>query len=98
MSDGRVYAALVAFPQKHLNDGEELVLDLRPHWLYLAPATFFLLVAIVLGILAAVKVDGDAGTAASIAALVLLVVAAVLFFVYRYANWVTTISCSPPTG
>ena len=40
-----VYAALVAFPRKHLNDGEELVLDLRPHWVYLAPATFFLLVA-----------------------------------------------------
>ena len=77
------------FPQKHLNDGEEVVLDLRPHWVYLAPATFFLLVAIVVGILAAVKVDGDAGTAASIAALVLLV-AAVLYFVYRYVNWVTT--------
>ena len=72
-----------------LNDGEEVVLDLRPHWMYLAPATFFLLVAIVVGILAAVKVDGDAGTAASIAALV-LVVAAVLYFVYRYVNWVTT--------
>jgi uncharacterized membrane protein YdbT with pleckstrin-like domain len=79
----------VPFPQKHLNDGEEVVLDLRPHWVYLAPATFFLLVAIVVGILAAVKVDGDAGTAASIAALVLLV-AAVLYFVYRYVNWVTT--------
>jgi uncharacterized membrane protein YdbT with pleckstrin-like domain len=79
----------VPFPQKHLNDGEEVVLDLRPHWVYLAPATFFLLVAIVVGILAAVKVDGDAGTAASIAALVLLV-AAVVYFVYRYVNWVTT--------
>ena len=77
------------FPQKHLNDGEEVVLDLRPHWVYLAPATFFLLIAIVVGILAAVKVDGDAGTVASIAALVLLV-AAVLYFVYRYVNWVTT--------
>ena len=77
------------FPQKHLNDGEEVVLDLRPHWVYLAPATFFLLVAIVVGILAAVKVDGDAGTVASIAALVLLV-AAVLYFVYRYVIWVTT--------
>ena len=55
-------AAAVAFPQKHLNDGEEVVLDLRPHWVYLAPATFFLVVAIVLGILAAVMVDGDAGT------------------------------------
>ena len=42
-----------------------------------------------LGIVAAVKVDGDAGTAASIAALVLLV-AAVVYFVYKYVNWATT--------
>jgi uncharacterized membrane protein YdbT with pleckstrin-like domain len=79
----------VAFPQKHLNDGEEIVLDLRPHWVYLAPATFFLVFAIVLGVVAAVMVDGDAGTAASIAALVLLAVA-VLYFAYKYVNWVTT--------
>ena len=56
----------MAFPRKHLNDGEELVLDLRPHWVYLAPATFLLIVAIVVGVVAAVKVDGSAGTAASI--------------------------------
>ena len=79
----------MAFPQKHLNDGEEIVLDLRPHWVYLAPATLFLVVAIVLGVVAAVMVDGDAGTAASIAALVLLAVA-VVYFAYKYVNWVTT--------
>ena len=79
----------MAFPQKHLNDGEEIVLDLRPPWVYLAPATLFLVVAIVLGVVAAVMVDGDAGTAASIAALVLLAVA-VVYFAYKYVNWVTT--------
>jgi uncharacterized membrane protein YdbT with pleckstrin-like domain len=79
----------VAFPRKHLNDGEELVLDLRPHWIYMAPATVLLVAAIVLGVVAAVSLDGSAGTAASIAALVLLVVA-VLFFAYKYANWATT--------
>ena len=25
----------MAFPRKYLNDGEEIVLDLRPHWLFL---------------------------------------------------------------
>jgi uncharacterized membrane protein YdbT with pleckstrin-like domain len=79
----------VPFPRKHLNDGEELVLDLRPHWIYLAPATLLLVVAIVLGVVAAVSLEGSAGTAASIAALVLLV-GSVLYFAYKYANWVTT--------
>jgi uncharacterized membrane protein YdbT with pleckstrin-like domain len=79
----------VAFPRKDLNDGEELVLDLRPHWVYLAPATFFLIVAIVVGVVAAVMVEGSAGTAASIAALVLLAVA-VVYFIAKYVNWVTT--------
>jgi uncharacterized membrane protein YdbT with pleckstrin-like domain len=79
----------VAFPRKDLNDGEELVLDLRPHWVYLAPATLFLIVAIVVGVVAAVMVEGSAGTAASIAALVLLAVA-VVYFIAKYVAWVTT--------
>ena len=76
------------FPRKHLNDGEELVLDLRPHWIYMAPATVLLVAAVVLGGVA-LGLEGSAGTAAKIAALVLLAVA-VLFFAYKYANWATT--------
>jgi uncharacterized membrane protein YdbT with pleckstrin-like domain len=79
----------VAFPRKQLNDHEELVLDLRPHWIYLARPTLFLVVAIVLGVLAATQFDGSTGDVASIAALILLA-AAVLYFLYKYANWATT--------
>jgi uncharacterized membrane protein YdbT with pleckstrin-like domain len=79
----------VPFPRKHLNDGEEVVLDLRPHWVYLAPATLLLVVAIIVGLVAAFALEDTAGTVASIAALILLAVA-VVFFAIKYIGWATT--------
>jgi uncharacterized membrane protein YdbT with pleckstrin-like domain len=80
----------VAFSRKLLNDGEELVLDLRPHWVYLAPPVAALVAAIVIGgVVLAFGVDGGAGTALTIGAGVLVVVALV-WFVLKYAGWVTT--------
>ena len=48
----------MAFPRKLLNDGEELVLDLRPHWIFLAWPTLFLVFAIVLGLYVAFATHG----------------------------------------
>src|SRR4051812_4324527 len=42
------YARDVAFPRKLLNDGEEVVLDLRPHWWFLSEPTAALVGALVL--------------------------------------------------
>ena len=36
------YAAAVAFNRNLLNDNEELLLDLRPHWIFLTPAVLAL--------------------------------------------------------
>jgi uncharacterized membrane protein YdbT with pleckstrin-like domain len=81
----------VAFPRKHLNDGEELVLDLRPHWLAVAVPTLGLVAAIVVGILVwAVGPDGGtADTVLTVAALALIAVTLVWFLV-RLAGWATT--------
>jgi uncharacterized membrane protein YdbT with pleckstrin-like domain len=79
----------VPFPRKLLNDGEELVLDLRPHWIFLAWPTLLLVVSIVVGLYAAFATHGTVGTAAKIGALVLLAVA-VVYFAIKYARWVTT--------
>jgi len=85
------YAAAVAFPRKLLNDGEELVLDLRPHWLYLAPATVLLVVSVIVSLFVAFAWDpgGNGGTAVKVAALVALV-AALAYFGLKYASWATT--------
>jgi uncharacterized membrane protein YdbT with pleckstrin-like domain len=80
----------VAFPTKLLNDNEELVLDLRPHWWYMAEPTGALVGAVLIGIAVIANVDsGGVGTV-----LRLLVAALILFclawFGIRYAKWTTT--------
>lgn len=74
----------MAFPTKLLQPHEELVLDLRPHWWYLAPAGSALLGAIVLGMISLLG-----PTPVRFLALLLIVVALVAFAT-RYAKWVTT--------
>ena len=79
----------MAFPRKYLNEGEEIVLDLRPHWSYFAGPGFALLVTLSLAILVASKVGGDAGDYLLILTLVLAAVS-FLWFLVRYAKWATT--------
>ena len=84
------YLSSVAFPTKLLNDNEELVLDLRPHWWYMAEPTGALVGAVLLGIAVIANIDsGGVGTV-----LRLIVAALILFclgwFGVRYAKWTTT--------
>lgn len=75
----------MAFPRKLLNEGEEVILDLRPHWSKLVVPSLALIGAIVLTILAA----AFSGGTLVIVALVPLA-AAVIFLLIRYAKWTTT--------
>jgi len=71
------------FPRKFLNEGEEVVLDLRPHWSFFAGPVAALVAALVLAIVAhGVKYLNVA----------ILAVAAVALFwcLGRYARWATT--------
>jgi len=78
----------VAYPTKLLHDNEDLVLDLRPHWLALAKPTLALFLACALGIVVAVAFE-DPPTALIYLAL-LLVVAALVWFGIRLLGWSTT--------
>jgi membrane protein YdbS with pleckstrin-like domain len=81
----------MAFPRKLLNDNEELVLDLRPHWWYMSKPTGALIGAVLLGIVVIANVDSDNSVSpalrAFIAALILFCLG---WFAIRYAKWVTT--------
>jgi len=81
----------VAFPRKFLNQDEELVLDLRPHWLYMAPATLALAVAVILSMLA-VFWWNPGGTVGSTVNIIcgLAVLGTLGFFAWSYAEWTTT--------
>lgn len=79
----------MAFPRKHLNDGEELIIDIRPHWIFLAPSVGTLIVAILVGLWIIFATHGTVrnlgGPVIGVALLVVLV-----WFGIRYAKWLTT--------
>jgi uncharacterized membrane protein YdbT with pleckstrin-like domain len=76
----------VPFPRKLLNDDEQIVLDLHPHWWFFAPPLLALIAALILGILA---LANDVHTALKIP-VGLLVLGLLAWFGWRYLRWITT--------
>jgi uncharacterized membrane protein YdbT with pleckstrin-like domain len=76
----------MAFPKKYLNDDEEVILDLRPHWFFLFGPAVALVAALALAIWVSTSIDSDFALFPSLA----LAVVALLFFLSRYAQWLTT--------
>jgi uncharacterized membrane protein YdbT with pleckstrin-like domain len=80
----------VAFPTKLLNENEEIVLDLRPHWWFMAEPTAALVGSIILGILVLMSA-GDEGVGQGIKIVTaLLVLGCLVWFGIRYLKWVST--------
>ena len=71
------------FPRKFLNDGEDVILDLRPHWWFLTGP----IVATAVTLAAAIALRNV--DYASLAALVLMLLS-VLWLLVRYLKWTTT--------
>jgi uncharacterized membrane protein YdbT with pleckstrin-like domain len=76
----------VPFPRKLLNDHEDVILDLRPHWWFLAGRVTAAVLAVALTIFLAVV---DAPTALQLIALA-LVAAAAIWLLLRFLVWTTT--------
>ena len=74
------------FPRKFLNEGEEVILDLRPHWSYFTGPAAALVVALVLAIVAA----GQHAPDWLEIGILLLAAVAFLWCLARYARWATT--------
>ena len=75
----------MAFPRKLLNDGEEIVLDLRPHWIYMVQPVLAIFGAIILGI---IVLDLDIDFTKIPAAVVVL--GCLAWFGIRYMKWSST--------
>jgi len=76
----------VPFPTKLLNDAEDIVLDLRPHW-----ATLFWPVAAVVGaVVVAIAGNVAASNGAVLIGTVGLCVIAIIWLLIRYMKWTTT--------
>jgi uncharacterized membrane protein YdbT with pleckstrin-like domain len=76
----------VPFPRKLLNETEEVVLDLHPHWWFLAKQTVALIAAIALGLL--VRLNVENGIVQLLAGFLILV--ALGWWLVRYLDWRTT--------
>ena len=76
----------MGFPKKYLNDNEEIILDVRPHWSFLVPSTLALVAALALAIWVSQAVDSEWALFPALG----LAVVALLFFLVRYAQWLTT--------
>jgi uncharacterized membrane protein YdbT with pleckstrin-like domain len=77
----------VAFSRRLLNEDEELVLDLHPHWWFLIEPMTALVAATVLGIWALASYDPPGWLQAPLG---ILVLAALGWFGLRYLQWITT--------
>lgn len=79
----------MSFPRKYLNEGEEIVLDQRPHWSFMATPVVMLVVSLAVLVLASSAFDGDVEKLALIPGALLLAFS-VLWFIVRYCRWATT--------
>jgi len=77
----------MAYPRKLLNQNESVELDLRPHWWFLAPRLAVLVLAVLVGIYTATRDDPPQALVALVG---IAVVAALIWFGVRYAQWATT--------
>jgi uncharacterized membrane protein YdbT with pleckstrin-like domain len=76
----------VPFPRKLLNDDEQIVLDLHPHWWFFAPPLLALIAALIVGILALAN-DVHTGLKIPVG---IIVLGLLVWFGWRYLRWITT--------
>ncbi|MGH9104971.1 MAG: PH domain-containing protein, partial [Acidimicrobiales bacterium] len=76
----------MAFPERLLNPGEDVVVYARPHWKYLSPP-FFLALAAVAGSIAALVAQVPRWSEVAVGAVLVL---CLFWLAGRYLRWVTT--------
>ncbi|MDQ3312951.1 MAG: PH domain-containing protein, partial [Actinomycetota bacterium] len=79
------------YPEKMLNDGESVTVDLHPHWWFFAEPVVVLLGAIAIGIVVLVGTDdgSDVRKWLGLVSLALIVISGI-WLIARYLQWGTT--------
>ena len=78
----------MSFSHKLLNEGEEVALDLHPHWEFFVKAGLALVLAVALGLWVLVGMEDPNGALEAVAGV--LVIVALVWFGTTYARWATT--------
>lgn len=79
----------MAYPERLLNEGETVVVDLHPHWWHFAKPAAALIGAIILGIVVVAFTDGDVQTALGWVAIILILGCAV-WLLSSFVTWIST--------
>ncbi len=74
------------FPRRLLNEDEEVVIDVRPHWIVLA----WPLLALAASIAAAIFVSNETDNDVLLLLMLAVVLVVLAWFLYRLARWATT--------
>ena len=74
------------FPRRLLNQGEEVVIDVRPHWVGMAGPSL----ALAASIAGAIVVSAETGNDTVLVAVLVAVLVVLVWFLYRLARWATT--------
>ncbi|HEX2273040.1 MAG TPA: PH domain-containing protein [Acidimicrobiales bacterium] len=74
------------FPRRLLNEGEEVVVDVRPHWITMAGPALALAASIAAAVFVSAEVDNDP----LLLAMLVVVLVVLVWFLYRLARWATT--------
>ncbi len=74
------------FPPKLLNEGEQVVLDVRPHWIVMAGPSL----ALAGSIAAAIVVSAKTGNEVLVLGALVAVLVVMVWFLHRLARWATT--------
>lgn len=78
------------FPRRLLNEGEVVVLDLRPHWWVLAGSATLLALSLAIAVTVSIVVPGGAAHDPLLIASLLVVLAVLVRFIRRYTRWGST--------
>jgi uncharacterized membrane protein YdbT with pleckstrin-like domain len=80
----------MAFPKKLLNEGEEVLADLHPHWAWFTQPALVLLGGVALGIVTLVATSKGFPRKALVILSLLLLAVGVVWVLLRLLKWVTT--------
>lgn len=78
------------FPKELLSKDETIALDLRPHWWYIAPASFYLAIALIVGLIVLIRAGDGTGWDVVKFAVGIGVLIALGNFAVRYGKWANT--------
>ncbi|HUS60932.1 MAG TPA: PH domain-containing protein [Acidimicrobiales bacterium] len=78
----------MAFPRKLLNDHEDIVLDLKPHWWFMSRPIIAVLLGVTASVILMLNLEGDLSFAALVP--LALTVICVIWLVVRFLQWNTT--------